>query len=72
VQEVLRSKWGRLFHNWEKLKPSEVGYPDIGPEAPGIIRGTFKLIGMSLRILGTCIKEAPAVAVRRRRRAATR
>lgn len=68
VLEVLRSKWGRLFHNWENVKPSETGYPDVGPEAPGLVRGTFKLIGMSLRILGTCIKEAPEVAVRRRRR----
>jgi len=66
VQEVLRSRWGRLFNNWDKVRPDDTGYPDVGPEAPGLVRGTFKLIGMSLRILGTCLKEAPEVALRRR------
>ncbi len=69
VQEVLRSKWGRLFNNFETVKPDEKGYPDVGPDAPGLVRGTFRLMWMAMKILVTCIKEAPEVAVRKRRKA---
>ena len=69
VQAAIKSKWGRLFHNWDKVTSDERGYPDVGVESPGIVRGTMKLFAMSLRILWTCIKEAPEVASRRRRRA---
>jgi len=70
VQEVLRSKWGRLFHNWETVKATEKGYDDVGEKPAGIVRGTFKLFWMALKILGTCIKEAPEIAVRKRRKTA--
>ncbi|UCE58931.1 MAG: DUF362 domain-containing protein [Phycisphaerales bacterium] len=67
MRQALGSKWGRLFQNWESAQPSETGYPDIGPDTPSLVKGTFKLLGMSLKILGTCIREAPEVAARRRR-----
>lgn len=69
VREVLRSQWGRLFQNWESARPDESGYPDVGSESSGVVRGTFKLIGLSMRILITCIKEAPEWAVKKRKRA---
>ncbi len=59
VQEVLRSDWGRLFNNWENVKPTESGYPDVGPESPGLVRSTWGLLGLALKILITCIREAP-------------
>ncbi len=31
VNEALNSDWGRLFHNWEHLKPDDNGWPDVGP-----------------------------------------
>ena len=68
MQKVLRSKWGRLFQNWENAKPDHRGYSDFGPGVPELTRGTLRLLGMSLRILATCLKEAPEVAARRRRR----
>lgn len=59
VHEVLRSEWGRLFHNWEKLTPDERGFPEVG-EAPGqFVRNTKQLLRMAVGILGTCLKEAP-------------
>ncbi len=65
VQEVLRSSWGRLFHNWEGITPTETGY-EVPAEAPaGVVRGTMKLFGMAFGILWTCIKEAPEVSMRR-------
>jgi uncharacterized protein (DUF362 family) len=70
VHEVLHSDWGRLFFNWEKVKPDEKGYPEVGA-APGVlVRGAGKLMGMALKILWTCIKEAPEFAMRKRRKAA--
>lgn len=68
VRAALKSVWGRLFHNWEKVKPDEQGYPQVGSESGVLVRSFGKLVGMSMRILGTCIREAPELAVRKRRR----
>ena len=72
VKEALGSKWGRLFHNFDALKPDEKGYPEVGEARGGLVRSTLRLFGMSLRILGTCIKEAPEIAVKRRRAVSTK
>ncbi|MFC1850836.1 DUF362 domain-containing protein [candidate division CSSED10-310 bacterium] len=66
VHEVFQSKWGRLFHNWGKVLPDEKGWPDVGSEPPTIVRKTIQLLWMSLKILGTCIIEAPEIAARKR------
>jgi uncharacterized protein (DUF362 family) len=68
VQQALGSVWGRLFQNFEGLTPDARGYPEVGKDRPGLVRGALRLVGMSLRILWTCIREAPEVAARRRRR----
>ena len=75
LRTCMRSEWGRLFQNWEQLAlpPDDLaapGWTDVH-EAPS----TFKprrlaLVGRSLRLLGTCLKEAPELDARRRRRAA--
>ncbi len=72
MHDVLRSDWGRLFHNWERLTPDERGWPDVGP-APALPgRSALELVRMAARILGTCVIEAPETArLRRRRHAAT-
>jgi hypothetical protein len=69
VKQALESKWGRLFHNWERVKPDAAGYPDVGPDRPGLVRGVWNLLALSMRILGTCIREAPERTLRKRRRA---
>ena len=71
VQEALRSTWGRLFQNWEAVKATEKGYDNVGEQPAGVVRGAFKLFWMALKILGTCIKEAPEIAARKRRKATT-
>lgn len=71
VQQALKSSWGRLFQNWEKLQPTEAGYEDVGADTPGVVRSTLSLLGKSLKILFTCIKEAPEMAARKRRKAST-
>ncbi|MCH8243379.1 MAG: DUF362 domain-containing protein, partial [Planctomycetes bacterium] len=67
VLKALSSSLGRLFNNWETVKPDEHGYPDVGKEGVGLVRGTGRLFILSLKILWTCIKEAPEIAVRKRR-----
>ena len=68
VEGALRSDWGRLFHNWERLAPDDRGFTEVGDAPPGLARSTAGLVGMGVRILGTAMKEAPEVAARRRRR----
>jgi len=71
LHEILNSEWGRLFHNWDKLRiPPEdlaaAGWPDVGPTLTEFKNETAKLLLTSLRILGTCLKEAPEFEARRR------
>ncbi len=67
VKAALSSPWGRLFHNWSSVTPDEKGYPDVGGTHGNIVRSLLGLLGVSLKVLWTCIKEAPEVAVRRRK-----
>ncbi len=68
VYEALRSEWGRLFYNWEKLTPDENGWPEVGEAPVEHLRNTLQLIRMGMGILGTCIAEAPETARFRRRK----
>jgi len=59
MREALASDWGRLFGNWEKLTPNERGFPTVG-DLPAPLKLTgMSAMGKSLKILGTCIREAP-------------
>ena len=68
LHDVMHSPWGRLFHNWSDLTPDEEGWKDVGEIPPRYTRTTANLLSMALKILGTCIREAPEVSVRRRKR----
>jgi hypothetical protein len=59
VTEILKSPWGRLFHNWEKVEPDEHGWPEVGKEPARLDCTTQDLVARSIRILGTCLAEAP-------------
>ena len=69
VREVLKSRWGRLFHNWESAEPDDAGYPNIGPQPAGMVHSTWNLLAMAMKILLTCIREAPERRGRKRRKA---
>ena len=69
VLKVLQSPWGRLFKNWETVKRSEKGFPEVGEAPAGLVRSLFKSIGLSLKVLWTCIREAPERGAAKRRRA---
>jgi hypothetical protein len=67
VQQAMSSAWGRLFHNWETTHSDGRGYPEIAESKGSVVRSTWGLLGLSLDILKTCIREAPEIASRRRR-----
>jgi len=69
MAEVLASDWGRLFQNWESAAPKADanGYPDVGIAPAEISRMGAKAFARSLRVLGTCVVEAPEFANRKRK-----
>jgi hypothetical protein len=76
IEEILRSDWGRLFHNWERLVPppddlAAPGFASVGDQPAELRRESLRFFLESLRILGTCVKEAPEFAARKRLREAT-
>jgi hypothetical protein len=73
VRDLLGSAWGRLFRNWERLAlpPDDLetpGWEDVGKAAAELHGETMALLKQSMRILGTCIREAPEFDARRRHR----
>ena len=56
---VLASDWGRLFQNWEKLTPSERGFESVGDKPVELSLMGAAAWRESLKILRTCIREAP-------------
>jgi uncharacterized protein (DUF362 family) len=70
IKRVLDSPWGRLFENWEQLTPNENGFPEVGEASAAVTRAGMHAFKQSLGILGTCIKEAPEFASRRRHKTA--
>jgi uncharacterized protein (DUF362 family) len=72
IKRVLDSPWGRLFENWEHLTPDDNGFPDVGEASATVTRAGMHAFKQSLGILGTCIKEAPEFASRRRHQQAGR
>jgi uncharacterized protein (DUF362 family) len=67
LRAAFSSPWGRLFANWESRVPDADGYPDVGQAPARRTRSFGQLMGKAVRILWTCIKEAPEVARRRAR-----
>ncbi len=67
VRAAMHSPWGRLFHNWEQVRPSEAGFSMVGEARGKLVRGFGRVMALAWRILVTCIKEAPEVALRKRR-----
>jgi hypothetical protein len=75
IHEILKSDWGRLFHNWEKvqLDPNNLqlaGWDNVGEQPAELHREGMRYFKESLRILGLCVKEAPEFAARKRRKEA--
>ena len=72
MQDALNSEWGRLFRGWETAVADEQGYPEVGEHPAELTRTGWAAFGQSLKILGTCVKEAPEFSARKRHTATTR
>jgi hypothetical protein len=66
MQDVLAGPWGRLFRNWETVAATADGFPDVGSDAAEIEKTGLRALKESFGILGTCVREAPEFASRRR------
>ena len=69
TKQVLAGPWGRLFQNWEQVRSDDNGFPDVGGQPATAPRAGARALAQSIGILGTCLKEAPEFASRRRRKA---
>ncbi len=70
MEVVLHSAWGRLFAQWEQLTPDAHGFPELGTAPARLRRSGLGVFLESLRLLWTCLLEAPEFAARKRRRGA--
>ncbi len=75
IDRLLHSDWGKLFQNWESLQhpPHDnlvKGWDEVGEEPAQLHPDTKKLLTRAMKILGTCILNAPEVAAKKRRKRA--
>ncbi len=70
MREALESPWGRLFAHWPSAfaAADDDGFPQLGDEPARLETTGAKAFLRSLGVLGTCLREAPEFAVRRRRK----
>jgi len=65
VLKILKSPWGRLFNNWEKLQiPADdldtPGWKKVGREPARLQKKTFRHLMKAFKVVGTTVKEIPA------------
>jgi hypothetical protein len=70
MKECLFSDWGRLFQNWDQVSTlppaTPEGFPEVGISSPKFHRDVMAMLKQSMKVLGTCITEAPEVAAHRK------
>jgi uncharacterized protein (DUF362 family) len=71
VNQALKSKWGRLFANWEHVQPDAAGqgYPDVGEAQPQLVLAGSRHFKEGMRLMGMAVAESPEMQNRRNRRA---
>jgi hypothetical protein len=68
MERAMQSDWGRLFANWETLRPDARGFPELGDAPARLTRSGLSAFLTSFRLLLTCLREAPELAARQRTR----
>jgi len=66
MQACLQSEWGRLFQNWGKVPATEAGFSEVGQDEPKYRRNLSGMLKQGVKVLGSCIVEAPEFESRRR------
>jgi uncharacterized protein (DUF362 family) len=62
MREVLEGSWGRLFQNWENVRPDADGFPDVGEQPAELHLTGWSAFLRSVGILGACLRDAPEFA----------
>jgi len=62
MQECLSSEWGRLFQNWGRATRTADGFSDLGECDAHFHKSLGSSIALGLKVLGTCVKEAPELS----------
>ena len=64
LAEALRSEWGRLFANWENVRPDPdgKGYPDLGDTCGEITTTGMRHFFKGLQLVGMAVRESPEFA----------
>ncbi len=70
MQSCLDSDWGRLFENWDEAVATPEGFSDVGTRGPDWRGHSGDALKRAVKVMGTCVAEAPELAARRRRRRA--
>jgi hypothetical protein len=75
LHDILNSEWGRLFQHWDELaippdRLDEPGWESVGSPLTEFKSETAAHLRKAMKVLGTCIREAPEFDAKRRRRAA--
>jgi uncharacterized protein (DUF362 family) len=65
VLTILKSPWGRLFNNWERLQipPDDLdapGWEEVGQEPARLNEKSMKHVMKAFRVMGTTLREIPA------------
>ena len=68
MKKALNSPWGRLFQNWEYLKPGSKGFEHVGHPVPRFKRSGMRTFIRSFAILWKALKEAPEFKAKKRRK----
>jgi len=71
IRNVMGSDWGKLFANWQEvaLDPNDLtiqGWDNVGDTVDELQGAGLKAFRESFRVLGTCMKEAPEFAAKKR------
>jgi len=61
MQSVLDSEWGRLFANWENVRPDPDGrgFPNVGVASPDLTRKLGVQLTEAMRLVGMALVESP-------------
>ncbi len=69
MRNCIESPWGRLFHQWGKVPATAKGFPHLREETLPLDHSLTRNLKRTMRILATCLREAPELdALRRKRR----
>ena len=66
VADVMRSDWGKLFHNWGNVVADDDGFANVGAQHGELKRSGVRALAGSLPLIANALREAPELKRLRR------